>query len=350
MSDAFEWDDHYVRLSVGAAERAGFPVPDRLVQVSAAAGLAHVESRRRRALDALGELQTLTNHDAAEVAEAATCSLHECLSASVARGPAAGPRQGLDRVLGAVEVAVAWLWTSAGRNRRCPEAADSRSVLRLRAGLMLWTLLAALASAFLLASGRYGPALALLMTAVGADLVEGAVGRITRVESPVERWLACVVSHLSELVVIIGVACDQLRLGHPRGSTAVLVAGIAAIFGTYVRVSALQAGLCFWRSLVERAARLLSVLVYLGLSLLWTGAAVPAAFGLMAALLLGSFGLWEALVYGIGKGLPALRQPTTAVTLVVADANGGVQVRSVSGTRAGAGAARCGNGPVLGRA
>lgn len=332
MSDMFDIHSEYRRLSMDAAERAGFAV-SRPLDAAKPARLAQIANRRRRVLDAVGELQMLTHHADSEIANSALASLHECLGAAVTHGPAPTPRRGLERIFVVADIVVTWLWTFGGHTSRRPEDAEPKLARRLRLALMLSTLLAALVGALFLASGGYAWALFFVLGAVAADLTESAIGRITWTESPVERWLASLISHLSELTVIVGIAWDQQRLGHPRGAAAVLVAGMAAIFGTFVRVSALQAGLCLRRSMAERAVRLLSVLAYIGLAQVWSGTALPTGSGLVAAVLFGSFGLWQTLALGIGKGLPAMRHETIDISLLVADARGGVQVRSVSGKR-----------------
>jgi hypothetical protein len=158
---------------------------------------------------------------------------------------------------------------------------------RLR--LILAACLAAVGAAVLVACHLPLFAVPFLFAAAGFDVADGAYARVVGMRDAELRWLSCVASHLCDLTVLGAVAFAAYEAGSTGLALAVVVAMLVSMVGSFVRVSALQAGYQFWRSRNERVVRYVTLLSYCVL--------VPvhgeAPADLMIAVVLTAFGVAE---------------------------------------------------------
>jgi hypothetical protein len=143
-------------------------------------------------------------------------------------------------------------------------------------------------------------ALAILLVALAGSVeaLEGAFTRVVKLRSPTLSWASCVARHCGELVMVGSIAAAQH--GITLGAWAVIAAVQISLFGSFVRVSALQAGYRFWVSRKERYMRYLAIFSYCILSLL----GFSAEGALVAAALVGGFGIMESayVMYKVMRG------------------------------------------------
>lgn len=170
----------------------------------------------------------------------------------------------------------------------------------------------------------YLVALALVLGATGADLLEGAVGRVSGTESSEGRWFAAVASHVADVAVVVGIAVAQIHTGHGTVGAVVFIAVICGLLGSLARTLAREVGLVLWNSAIaERAVRLAATAGCLGLSLIGDARAVAPWF---TAVLFGGFGVREMVRVGLrvhakrDGGPCLLRGPRGVATYLPAEA------------------------------
>lgn len=142
-----------------------------------------------------------------------------------------------------------------------PRWRDPRVQRSMRYRAILAALSCAGVGAVLLAVNRPLLALAALMLAAALDVFDGAYARSVGMRDGGLRWLSCIGSHGGDMVVIGAVAYGAS--GRDGSLAAVVLAGmLVSLAGSFVRVSALQAGYQFWRSPKERALRYTAIIAY----------------------------------------------------------------------------------------
>jgi hypothetical protein len=175
---------------------------------------------------------------------------------------------------------------------------------------------AATAGAVALGRGHYLLSLVLLGSAVLVDLLEGSVGRIAEIETPVGRWVSMLIGHAAEFAFVIGMAADQRRLHHPGMAFVLLVTVVVAQFGTFTRMTARLAGDPPGLALVERAVRFVAIALYIGSFLFFwpmIGVSLRRAAPVMSVVLFGGYGVRE-LVRVVSD---MVRRPVDSVITII---------------------------------
>lgn len=149
---------------------------------------------------------------------------------------------------------------------------------------------ATVATSAALAFGKPVIALPCLLIAGLMCVGEDAFARAVGLRSATLRWFSCVAGHLGDLGMITAISFFLFVNSHRQVAAIVAASVLVGLFGSFVRVSALQAGYRFWVSSQERILRYLSV-VFFCLSAL-NGHFVLG--GLVTAALVSGYGLWES--------------------------------------------------------
>lgn len=203
----------------------------------------------------------------ADVRRAARDSLRACLQVAYTGDRPDRPDRN-ESWLGHVDrVVVRCLRGHLDPDRPEPEWMSAAGAARVRRKAILATQLLALGSAGCLAAGLVIPAVLLFLLMAGLDIAEGAFTRVSGLRDPMLRWASCVGSHTADLALLGGLAAQRALADAPGQAAVMLVAMLATLLGSFVRVSALQAGYRLWRSSGERLARWASLGLY-GVSVL----------------------------------------------------------------------------------
>lgn len=219
---------------------------------------------------------------------------------------------------------------------------DIARQLRQRANRRLaarWTALGltfTAAAAGLLVVNR--PVLALCLVVfrlVGSALAGGpaVVSHMTSVTiettpSLARSLVACLASHLSDMMLLVAAAAVLYRDGRPGWALMLAIGGVIAMYGTMARVAAERTGMRISRSPVERVVRNGSLLAALG----GTAALEPASllpFPPLVLLALGTAGYGLIEVVMITMRLLNEPVPVRAVTVSV-DSNDEVRLWTVT--------------------
>jgi hypothetical protein len=131
------------------------------------------------------------------------------------------------------------------------------------------------------------------------DILERSFVRVTHAWDAQTGWLSCILSHFADVLVLGGIFLSEHRFGGVQSGELILAATTVSLFGSLVRVSALQAGFRFWRSPLERLFRFSAFFAYTGAALI-NRHALGAA---IAAILVTLFGAGEAVrvMYKVSK-------------------------------------------------
>ncbi len=280
--------DRHLQRAIASAGRRGFAVDQSARILTPAERRQRVLGRLTLATSALTDLQQWLEDDDPAVRASAREAVHRCLQIAYT-GDQPEPTRGLlerclnwvDRRLGNV------LKRRVDPDAPMPQWALPTALRRARGAGIAVVFAFSLGVALAFASGAFLTAIGLLCVVSAVDTLEGSFARVTRMRDPQMRWLSCVFSHLDDLVIMLGIAAAA-----PEGlSTIALGAALASVFGSLVRVSALQAGYRFWRSPAERVARFSAFLVFAVL------ASVDEVTGgiVLAASLLCMFALAESI-------------------------------------------------------
>lgn len=231
-----------------------------------------------------GHLQVMANR-----------ALRSCLWMALSEAPTTGPppdTNGAHRLLSRLDTGVKALCRRLGI---VVEGIEHRRAKRLGTAVVVLMLVLAGASILAMASGYYLVAMGVVVVAVGLDVLEGTLGRITATETPLGRWVACLAGHLMEYGLMAAMAVDQVRAGHHDGAFMVLGALSVAQYASLVRTSARAVGeRPNLAALRERIARLVAVLSYGALA---SWAPQPVA-PVVAAVIFGGVGVAETLRVG----------------------------------------------------
>lgn len=272
--------------------------------------LTRVRAQGSAALDYLTRLQLSQSDDSREVAEAATTGVRKVLHQAfvgdqgekawrATRRPYIQDRI-VRRLLGPVDPDQREPWWTLSKYQRW-----------VRRAILTAVLLAAAGASVSLATGNVILAFPLIICTGVLDILDGAFARAVGMRRADLRWQSCIASQAADLLLIGGVALEALNEGSTPVAIGVLAAMTCALFGSFTRVSALQAGFRFWRSWSERFIRSCAVLLY----------ALLAVFGygvigaILVAVAVGAFGLYEAVRVFVSVG----RTHTRSGGLVLVD-------------------------------
>ena len=268
MSDD-EFVDRYFDLVLALGHERGFGHATGVMPPKVRRG--QVANRRDVAIHAIRDLQQWLCDGDPIVAGYARTALQRCMYVAYT-----GDQHGTDyRRHGLVGAPVKLLHkylaldASSGpdapaRQRRWLGQVDPRPV---RAAATALAFVGALVSASLFAAGLNTAALVAAVVAVIFDVFEYAFADAIKHRSPFIRWLSCLAGNASDIAILTGIAYHHLHESDPNG---MLLGGVvlATLFGSFVRVSALQAGYRFWRSPYERIFRFVGVVAYVVLAAL----------------------------------------------------------------------------------
>jgi hypothetical protein len=175
---------------------------------------------------------------------------------------------------------------------------------RTRIRLIVAACFAAAGAAGLLAWHLALLALPLLLVAAALDIADGAYARVVAMRDAELRWLSCIASHFCDILILGAIAAAALDRGKLALGFAVVAAMLVSLAGSFVRVSALQAGYQFWRSRNERIVRYLTMLAYCVLASVHG----EVAASVMIVVVLTGFGVGEvARVVRAVLRMPAVR-------------------------------------------
>lgn len=283
-------------LGFRLAEEAGYAVERPPgAQLPVRSRVATVENRTLRGLVALGELQRWLRDYNPNVRAAARDGIHECLYAAYTGDHP--DRGSFEASLGIID---RWVRRILAGNRG-PDVAESHWLApvlqrRLRLGGILGVVLAGAATALLFALGRPALALGLVALVAVVDILEGSASRATEGGGAYVGWFSCLASHFADLLILTGIALDQYRHADAALGLLVVAAMAMSLFGSFVRVSALQAGFRFWRSRLERVVRFSSFIAYAICDL--AGVRITGVVVVVALVAL----------FGIGEGVRVIRE------------------------------------------
>jgi hypothetical protein len=298
VEETSEFVGRYFPSAMASAERRGFAVKQPAGQPRTAEHRQRmIRARLLQAAGALTELGQWLEDDDESVRLSARDAVNRCLEIAYT-GDRPEPARGvMDRILNRVD---SWLRGVLERfvdpDDAEPAWAQPRRLRQTRLIGVGLVLASATLAAVSLWAGWLVVALVAVITMALFDILEGSFARVTAMRDAQVRWLSCVLSHVSDVVVMVGMAIYLARRGLAGPADLMLLAAVISAVGSFVRVSALQAGNRFWRSPVERVVRFASALAFL--FAVMAGSAdvgtILAAGGLIA--------------FGVGEGVRVLRR------------------------------------------
>jgi hypothetical protein len=287
-------DESSLELSRRYALRAGFAV-GRVGAISREDELlGWVENARVRAKMAMDSLEMALHDDGemALVSSAAKDALRS-LGRNALMAESAASRRQEQGVFRLADRTVSFVLGRPGEDDRPQSGWRGDGALRRFRGILMALVLGTwIAGSVGIYLSQYAVAMVMLLSGVGFDLVEGAIGRVRQLATEVDRWLACLLGHAIEFLAAGAIALDQYQQGHVVLGSFVLAAGTVSLFGSLVRISALQIGYRFEQSLPERAFRLAGILAYVTLSHAGADGLVQS---LPSIILFGGYGMFETL-------------------------------------------------------
>lgn len=149
--------------------------------------------------------------------------------------------------------------SSATRDASWWQSWEKMRTVRRLAALCSATMAVGSAVAFVAGNTLLGLLLMLLMS--GISFLDRWLAQATQHESSYWPWLACVLGHVSDALVLTGIGI-HLEITHQAMAGPVFVGASATLFASLVRVSALQAGLRFFWNPKERLVRWLGALTF----------------------------------------------------------------------------------------
>jgi phosphatidylglycerophosphate synthase len=190
-----------------------------------------------------------------------------------------------------VDLVVARALSRVDDDRPGPWWSDPIRQKLTRAALILFSLGFAVFSGVSITVGQPELALATLAIAGVLDVLDGAFARVVGLRSAELRWASCVFSHFAD-AFLMGSVAFAMAMAHAQPSTFIASAAVfAGLFGSFVRVSALQAGVRSWLSPQERYFRYGGIAAYCWLTIF----GLPEVGAIGCAVAFGGFGLIEAV-------------------------------------------------------
>lgn len=295
--------EKYEALGLEVAGRYGYAVPTPPGARLSSSRREHLaKNRSARALKAISELQQWLLDDDAEVRRTARDGIRKALYVAYT-GDNSGPELPHSRLLQLPDrLLMRVLRRDIDPDAPEPTWSRPKSAMRIRRAAITAALVSACCTGLALATGHFVLALVLLPLTMALDVLEGSFARLSRVKDAHLRWLSCVSSHAGDLVMLGGVALSSRAYGSSDLVPLVVGVTLVAMFVSFIRVSALQAGYRFWRSLAERLTRWGSIAAYAAAVLL----GYPEVGVLVLITALGCFAVYEVtrVLHGVDRMSP----------------------------------------------
>lgn len=327
--DEAAFDASFAHVAEVAAAAAGFPtsrttnqlVNDRVRQI-------RLQHKAYAARELVTDIQQWLVDDSREVRALARTTVRELLRALYLGdeddSEPTPPERGRVRVV--LERWGARL-SAVDPDARLPWWREAVGQRRIRWVLNALVLVFGAATAWAVATANPYWALFGLAATIAVDRAETVYTKIVRNRSVDQRWLACVASQVADTLMLTGIAVSFALVTRPLVAAGVVTAIFISVTGSFIRVSALQAGHRIWLSVNVRVVRWAAVGAY-SLALIMANLHVWVA--VVAAVSVGLTGLWEA-----GNAIWRVMhdEETKTANVVVIDADNHVEKYPVTNRR-----------------